>query len=45
MNDLGYASRSTQSLRNVLQLGGGDSQLLRAMRHLASEDGAPLIRL
>lgn len=45
MNDLGYASRITQSLRNVLQLGGGDSQLLRAMRHLASEDGAPLIRL
>jgi len=45
MNDLGYASRITQSLRNVLQLGGGDSPLLRGMRNLASADETPLIRL
>ncbi|MEX6501953.1 Na/Pi cotransporter family protein [Pseudomonas zhanjiangensis] len=45
MNDLGYASRITQSLRNVLLLGQGDgNQAFRALRHLASEDG-PLIRV
>lgn len=44
MNDLGYVSRITQSLRNVLQLGGTDSQLLSTMRRLAQEDEAPLIQ-
>jgi len=44
MNDLGYASRITQSLRNVLQLGVGESQLLRGMRQLASADEGPLVR-
>jgi len=47
MNDLGYASRITQSLRNVLLLGSGDAgnDLLRDLRKLAEEDGQPLIRL
>ena len=47
MNDLGYVSRITQSLRNVLQLGvmdGGD--LLREVRQMGnSGDGEPLIKL
>lgn len=46
MNDLGYVSRITQSLRNVLQLGvmeGGD--LLREARKLSGDDGVPLIKL
>lgn len=41
MNDLGYVSRIVQSLRNVLQLGDGQS---RALRRLAVED-EPLIQL
>ena len=47
MNDLGYVSRITQSLRNVLQLGMlGDSNLLREMRQLVvDEDDFPLISL
>lgn len=47
MNDLGYVSRITQSLRNVLQLGvldGGD--LLKEVRRLGvGEDEFPLIHL
>lgn len=47
MNDLGYVSRITQSLRNVLQLGlsdGGD--MLREVRRLdTNEDEFPLINL
>jgi phosphate:Na+ symporter len=45
MNDLGYASRITQSLRNVLQLGAGDSALLRGIRQLGAQEDTPLIRL
>jgi len=41
MNDLGYVSRIVQSLRNVLQLGDGQS---RALRRLTVED-EPLIQL
>lgn len=45
MNDLGYASRITQSLRNVLLLAqGDDSKLLRGLRSLLAEEG-PLIAL
>lgn len=45
MNDLGYASRITQSLRNVLLLGQGDgNELLRPLRKMLTEDG-PLIKL
>ncbi|MFB1011922.1 MAG: Na/Pi symporter [Thiopseudomonas sp.] len=47
MNDLGYVSRITQSLRNVLQLGvleGGD--MLREVRRLGGSEGEfPLINL
>jgi phosphate:Na+ symporter len=43
MNDLGYSSRISQSLRNVLQLGAGD-QRLRELRRLG-DDQAPLIKL
>jgi len=43
MNDLGYASRITQSLRNVLLLGQGEgNELFRPLRQPAGEDG-PLI--
>ena len=47
MNDLGYASRITQSLRNVLQLGlVGDNELLREVSRLGGgDDDAPLIAL
>lgn len=39
MNDLGYASRITQSLRNVLQLGlVGENELLREVSPLGGED-------
>lgn len=45
MNDLGYVSRITQSLRNVLLLGQGDgNELFRPLRQLVAEDG-PLIQL
>jgi len=45
MNDLGYASRITQSLRNVLMLGQGDgNELFRPLRQMLAEDG-PLIQL
>ena len=47
MNDLGYSSRITQSLRNVLQLGlVGDNELLREVRSLGGDDDDfPLIHL
>lgn len=47
MNDLGYVSRITQSLRNVLQLGAlDDGELLREVRSLGTgEDEFPLIDL
>jgi len=46
INDLGYSSRITQSLRNVLQLGlMEENELLRELRNLAVEDDAPLIKL
>jgi phosphate:Na+ symporter len=45
MNDLGYASRITQSLRNVLMLGQGDgNELFRPLRQMLAEDGS-LIQL
>ena len=45
MNDLGYASRITQSLRNVLMLGQGEgNELFRPLRQMVAEDG-PLIQL
>lgn len=45
MNDLGYASRITQSLRNVLMLGQGDgNEVFRPLRRMMAEDG-PLIQL
>lgn len=45
MNDLGYVSRITQSLRNVLLLGQGEGgELFRSLRRLSGEEG-PLIRL
>lgn len=47
INDLGYSSRITQSLRNVLQLGlMEENELLRELRNLGSSEGdGPLIRL
>ncbi len=47
MNDLGYASRITQSLRNVMQLGlVDDNELLREVRRLGGDDDDfPLIQL
>lgn len=45
MNDLGYASRISQSLRNVLQLGSRDSQLLPRLGGLDEADQEPLIHL
>ncbi len=47
MNDLGYASRITQSLRNVMQLGlVGENELLREVRRLGGDDDEfPLIQL
>lgn len=47
MNDLGYASRITQSLRNVMQLGlVDDNELLREVRRLGGDDdNFPLIQL
>lgn len=47
MNDLGYASRITQSLRNVLQLAlVGENELLREVSRLGGDDDElPLIRL
>jgi phosphate:Na+ symporter len=45
MNDLGYASRIVQSLRNVLMLGQGEgNELFRSLRQVMDEEG-PLIRL
>jgi phosphate:Na+ symporter len=45
MNDLGYASRITQSLRNVLMLSQGDgNELFRSLRQMLNE-GGPLIQL
>ncbi|MDM1708516.1 Na/Pi cotransporter family protein [Thiopseudomonas alkaliphila] len=44
MNDLGYCSRITQSLRNVMQLGlSQEGDLLREMRRLSDNDEMPLI--
>lgn len=41
MNDLGYVSRITQSLRNVLMLSQGEgSELLRPLRQMLAEDDA-----
>lgn len=47
MNDLGYASRITQSLRNVMQLGlVDDNELLREVRRLGGDDDDfPLLQL
>ncbi len=45
MNDLGYASRITQSLRNVLLLGLGEARELLPELPFRSEDEAPLIQL
>lgn len=48
MNDLGYTSRITQSLRNVLELGlVGENELLREVRRLggAEDEDSPLINL
>ncbi|HZJ94691.1 MAG TPA: Na/Pi symporter [Thiopseudomonas sp.] len=48
MNDLGYTSRITQSLRNVLELGlVGENELLREVRRLggAEDEDFPLINL
>jgi phosphate:Na+ symporter len=45
MNDLGYASRISQSLRNVLQLVSYDSQLLPRQGGLSELDEEPLIQL
>lgn len=42
MNDLGYASRIIQSLRNVLLLGEGQ-ELMRQLRQFADDDG-PVIQ-
>ncbi len=45
MNDLGYVSRITQSLRNVLMLAQGDgNEVFRPLRQMLAEDGA-LIQL
>lgn len=45
MNDLGYASRITQSLRNVLMLSQGEgNELFRSLRQMLNESG-PLIEL
>ncbi len=44
LNDLGYASRITQSLRNVFRLGLGDAQILLNERPFRGVD-APLIQL
>nr|WP_298144288.1 Na/Pi symporter [uncultured Pseudomonas sp.] len=45
MNDLGYTSRITQSLRNVLILSQGEgNELFRPLRQMMAEDG-PLIQL
>jgi phosphate:Na+ symporter len=45
MNDLGYASRITQSLRNVLMLSQGEgNELFRSLRQMLNE-GGPLIQL
>ena len=44
MNDLGYASRISQSLRNVMQIGlSQEGDLLRAVRRLSDNDDLPLI--
>ncbi len=45
MNDLGYASRISQSLRNVLMLGLGEARELLPQLPFRSEDEAPLIHL
>ncbi|MCL7462160.1 Na/Pi symporter [Pseudomonas sp. NW5] len=43
MNDLGYASRITQSLRNVLMLGLGEAHELLTQLPFQSDDSGPLI--
>ena len=46
INDLGYTSRITQSLRNVLQLGLiEENELLRELRKLGGYSDSPLIEL
>ncbi|MNQ25968.1 phosphate:Na+ symporter [Pseudomonas linyingensis] len=45
MNDLGYASRIGQSLRNVLLLGLGEGREIMPQLPFRGEDEAPLIRL
>ena len=45
MNDLGYASRIGQSLRNVLLLGLGEGHEIMPQLPFRSEDEAPLIQL
>lgn len=45
MNDLGYASRIGQSLRNVLLLGLGDGREVMPQLPFRSEGDEPLIRL
>ncbi|MNQ66861.1 Na+/Pi-cotransporter [compost metagenome] len=42
MNDLGYASRIIQSLRNVLLIGEGQD-LFRELRHLGSEEESLIV--
>lgn len=44
MNDLGYASRIIQSLRNALLLGEGH-ELTRQLRQLAEDDGPVILQL
>lgn len=43
MNDLGYASRIIQSLRNALLLGEGH-ELTRQLRQLAADDGPVIVQ-
>ena len=44
MNDLGYASRISQSLRNVLQLGVGEARELLQQLPFGADGEAPLIQ-
>lgn len=44
MNDLSYASRISQSLRNVLQISAGDSRI-RALRSEGEAESGPLLKL
>lgn len=46
INDLGYCSRITQSLRNVLHLGLMDeNQLLHTLRYLGGDEDSPLTHI